>query len=349
MARTTEQKYQTVLRKNTYFDFNRVFEAYYNESIVGAMQAMLDNLRREVQKQGFATPEMYDELLRKPQGLGALLALTGFSQEKLRRLITVVRLVDDESLSALLHKADWSEQDEDVTAISDWGFPKIERLTLEDPAFRMGIVNLFFKGRENIVLNETLPPFDLRKLDVRKLEFHVDTLLDSLVRYKLYGSYNAQADNNAERLLKTILDDLDVPYVRGDLDRLKAHVPDEKRTMDFIIPDQNNPQIIIECSFLTTTSSGQGDKAKTEASITRLIREHYPNALFIGFVDGAGWYARKGDLHRMVQAFDDVFTFHQDELQRFTELISEVIQHDDTQDELHSSGGLPGSDEDTTR
>ncbi|BEG57396.1 hypothetical protein NHP21005_10840 [Helicobacter sp. NHP21005] len=31
--------------------------------------------------------------------------------------------------------------------------------------------------------------------------------------------------------------------------------------MDFIIPDKINPQIIIECSFLSTTSSAQGDKS----------------------------------------------------------------------------------------
>lgn len=42
-------------------------------------------------------------------------------------------------------------------------------------------------------------------------------------------------------------------------------------------------------------------------------------------VDGIGWYVRKNDLKRMVGAYDDVFTFHKEELNRFKELISTVF------------------------
>ncbi|TSA24922.1 hypothetical protein D4R71_06265 [bacterium] len=98
--------------------------------------------------------------------------------------------------------------------------------------------------------------------------------------------------------------------------------------MDFIIPDKKNPLIIIESSFLTTTSFGQVDKSKTEISIDALLKKHYPKAKFNGFVDGIGWYVRKKDLKRMVAAYEDVFTFHQDELQRFRELVKEVLTND---------------------
>ena len=81
----------------------------------------------------------------------------------------------------------------------------------------------------------------------------------------------------------------------------------------------------MESSFLVTTSSGQGDKSKTEISIRSLIAEHYPAAKFIGLVDGIGWYARQNDLKRMVSAYDDVFTFHADELNRFREMLAEVF------------------------
>ena len=107
-----------------------------------------------------------------------------------------------------------------------------------------------------------------------------------------------------------------------------TNAPDIKRTMDFIIPDKKNPRIIIECSYLVTTSSGQGDKSKTEISIDTLIKEHYSKAHFLGFVDGIGWYVRKNDLRRMVAAYEDVFTFHQDELERFKQLLIEVFTND---------------------
>ena len=118
-----------------------------------------------------------------------------------------------------------------------------------------------------------------------------------------------------------MLETLDLTYETGDLIELITNAAETKRTMDFIIPNKNNPVIIAESSFLVTTSSGQGDKSKTEISIRELIKQHYPNAKFLGFVDGIGWYVRKEDLKRMVAAYEDVFTFHKDELTRFESLL----------------------------
>jgi hypothetical protein len=50
--------------------------------------------------------------------------------------------------------------------------------------------------------------------------------------------------------------------------------------------------------------------SKLLAEVGQLIKEHYPKAKFIGFIDGVGWYVRRRDLKRMIDAFDDVFTFH---------------------------------------
>jgi len=131
--------------------------------------------------------------------------------------------------------------------------------------------------------------------------------------------------NNPEILIEEMLNHLEIPFEKGDLGELIENAPDSKRTMDFIIPNKQNPLIIAESSFLATTSSGQGDKSKTEISIDSLIKSHYPKAKFIGFVDGIGWYVRKGDLKRMVTAYEDVFTFHKEELRRFEKLIIDTF------------------------
>ncbi len=96
--------------------------------------------------------------------------------------------------------------------------------------------------------------------------------------------------------------------------------------MDFIIPNKANPKIIIESSFLVTTSSGQGDKSKTEHQIKSLITKYYPTSKFIGFIDGIGWYVRKGDLKRMVSAYDDVFTFEKTEIKRFINFLNTILK-----------------------
>jgi hypothetical protein len=47
--------------------------------------------------------------------------------------------------------------------------------------------------------------------------------------------------------------------------------------------------------------------------------------MFVGFVDGAGWYVRRGDLKRMVEAYGAVFTFHKEELKKFSSLLEEIF------------------------
>lgn len=96
--------------------------------------------------------------------------------------------------------------------------------------------------------------------------------------------------------------------------------------MGFIVPNKQNPKIMIESSYMLTTSSGQGDKSKTEINIKEKIKEYYPQAQFLGFIDGIGWYVRKKDFLRMVSVYEDVFTFHPDGLKRFEEFLKKVFQ-----------------------
>jgi hypothetical protein len=251
--------------------------------------------------------------------LKALLTLTGFSNESLKRLITLSRIVDNPELDRLLYKKHWLT--DSSTDIKEWSDPKIAKLIRENAYFRKGIVNLFFEGSTVPFLVELLPLFELKKLNLAKLSFETPALVDTIVRYKEKGSYSGKADNNPELVIKELLRSMDIRFESGDLTDLFQHENTEKRTMDFIIPNKQDPKIIIECSFVVTTSSGQGDKSKTEINIQKLITRYYPQTKFIGFVDGIGWYARQKDLKRMVNAYDDVFTFHSDELNRFRNYI----------------------------
>jgi len=161
---------------------------------------------------------------------------------------------------------------------------------------------------------------------LEKLRFDMSAIMDTLARYKEKGSRSAKQLNNPESLVQKILERHNISYDKGDLAELITKANVTKRTMDFIIPDKKNLRIIAESSFLVTTASGQGDKSKTEVGVSALIKQHYPNATFIGFVDGIGWYVRKQDLKRMVQAYEDVFTYHSDELQRFEKFVLETMQ-----------------------
>lgn len=321
--KSVNEKYQTVIEKNTFYFFNPVFEEKY-EGYLNSIKETLLVLKNEIENEGLKKAQFERLIGEKENGLRALLALTGFSNEYLKRLTTVIRVVNNPELSRLVSKDKWCE-DEPLETIKEWSDEKIQKMLSTNEYFRKGIVNIFFEGSTIPFLSNTIPLFELKKLSISKLKFDVPSMIDTLIRYKEKGSYSGMKENNPETLIETLLDNLNIPFEKGDLSELIENAPATKRTMDFIIPSKKNPRIIVESSFLVTTSSGQGDKSKAEISIDLLIKEHYPKAKFIGFIDGIGWYVRKGDLKRMVAAYEDVFTFHKEELKRFEKLLIDTF------------------------
>jgi len=327
--KSTQEKFNIVITKNTFYFYNKEFEEAY-EGYVNSIKETLLVLKNQIQNAGLKKELFEDLIYKKENGLRALLALTGFSNESLKRLITFMRIVDDPELNVLINKDKWITDAEirDRENIKEWTDSKIQKKIRESKFFRKGLVNIFFEGSTIPILSKALPLFELKKLSISKLNFEIDALIDTLIRYKEKGSYSGKKENNPEVVIENILDEMGIGFEGGDLEDLIDNAPDEKRRMDFIIPDKRNPKIIIECSYLVTTSSGQGDKSKTEISIDSLIKEHYPDAHFFGFVDGIGWYVRKNDLKRMITAYEDVFTFPEEELERFRELLKEIFVND---------------------
>jgi hypothetical protein len=322
--KSIEDKFQTVIQKNTFCFFNPPFEEQY-EAYVTSLKETLLVVKNQIETEGLKK-EIFEQLLKdRKNGLKALLTLTGFSNEYLKRLTTIIRIVDDVELAKLVYKEKWclSENPENI---NEWSDTTIEKLLRENEFFRKGIVNIFFEGASIPFLANTIPLFELKKFGISKLNFDVTAMIDSLIRYKEKGSYSGKKENNPEFVVKNLIENLGLTFETGDLSELIKNAPTQKRTMDFIIPNKQKPRIVAESSFLVTTSSGQGDKSKTEIAIDSLLKEHYPQARFIGFIDGIGWYVRKGDLKRMVAAYDDVFTFHKDELKRFEKLLNDTFK-----------------------
>ena len=415
--KSNEEKFQNVLIKNTFYFVNEHFENEY-EVHVSSIKDRLLRLKNQIENNGLKSI-YFEQLLTEENGLVALLALTGFSNESFKRILTVIRILQNDELNRELNLNKWNNFEillktlkllkdlklfgidrnktiffkylnsndnfnsfnlDDIlnrrliikknekpnfketidylkkknlwiefdqkkmtdyelekklfniinycmenlnVIIDEWSDEQIKFLISNNKHFLKGLVNLFFKGSTISTLVDNLPLFELKKLSISKLNFSVNELLDSLVRYKEKGSYSGKKENNAEIIIEGILDSLSIQWTTGKLKEIPQAV---RRNMDFIIPNSDNPKIIIESSFLNTTSSGQGDKAKTEIEISNRIRKHYPHTKFIGFVDGIGWYVRKGDLKRMVTAYEDVFTFHKDELERFKELLLKVFK-----------------------
>jgi len=313
-----EEKFDTVISRNTFYFQNVEFEEYY-EGHISSIAQNIFLLKNRIEREGLKESVLLKHITEVEDGIDAILAVTGFSKESLQRLVTFIRVTNDKTLSSLVNKDSWPKED----FKSEWGLDKMKSIIKTNGNFAEGIVNLFFKGPTVPEIRRVLPLFEFKKLDINKFSFSIESLVDTIIRYKTKGSYKASREGNPEIVIEQILISHKLSFEKG-----KFSIPDAgniPRTMDFIIPNKALPKLIIECSYSVTTASGMGDKAKTEKTVADYLKRNYPNVVFVGFVDGIGWYVRKGDLKRMVEAYDFVFTFSKDELERFNNLLTETI------------------------
>jgi len=313
-----DEKFSTVISKNTFYFYNEEFEDYH-EGHISSIAQNIFLLKNRIEQNGLKESVLLEHIRTVEDGLDAVLTITGFSKESLQRLITFIRVSEDKTLSELVNKFHWPEEE----FRSEWGLDKIKSLIKTNEKFAEGIVNLFFRGPTVSVIKQVLPLFEFKKLDIRKFSFSVESLVDTIIRYKTKGSYKAAREGNPEVVIEEMLVKNKLSFEKG-----KFRIPEAgniPRTMDFIVPNKTSPNLIIECSYSVTTASGMGDKAKTEKTVADYLKKNYPEVVFVGFVDGIGWYVRRGDLKRMVDAFDFVFTFHKEEIIKFENLLRKIF------------------------
>jgi hypothetical protein len=309
-----EEKFNIVISKNTFYFYDPGYEEYY-EGHISTIAQNIFLLKNKIETSGLKESVLFGHITEVDDGIDAILTITGFSKESLQRLVTFIRVTNDITLSKLVNKNAWPSND----FTTEWSLDKIKSLIMTNKKFAEGIVNLFFRGSTIPVIGKVLPLFEFKKLDINKFSFSIESLVDTMIRYKTKGAYKAGKEGNPEVVIEGILDENKLTFERGKFKIPEAgNIP---RTMDFIIPNKTSPKLIIECSYSVTTASGMGDKAKTEKVVADYLKKNYPGVLFIGFVDGIGWYVRRGDLKRMVEAYDFVFTFSEDELQKFKDIL----------------------------
>ena len=317
-----EEKFYAVISKNTFYFQNVEYEQYY-EGHISSIAQNIFLLRNKIERQGLKETVLLEHITEVEDGIDAILTITGFSQESLQRIISFVRAKDDPALSKLVNIDSWPSEKPISNDFSEWKLDRIKTLIKDNKKFAEGIVNLFFRGSTVPIIKQIIPLFEFKKLDINKFSFSIESLVDTLIRYKTKGAYKAGKEGNPEAVIEEILAENKLTFEKGKFKIPEAgNIP---RTMDFIIPNKTSPKMIIECSYSVTTASGMGDKAKTEKTVADYLKKNNPGVVFVGFVDGIGWWVRRGDLKRMVEAYDFVFTFSKDELERFESLLGELF------------------------
>jgi len=217
--------------------------------------------------------------------LDVILGDIGLSDEKFMRIISLLRKMG--RISGGFDK--------------EWSIAKIKRQLASDVSFLELVAKLLFDGKRDAELLSYIPRYYLDRLNYR--EIGIISLAAREVRYKdaAIGTYGARKGHRVEgkigEKLETIQAKYGIGYEKGRSRFVNVDV-------DFAAPNLQDPWVIIMSSFQETTSSGQSTKARDMQAAYQDINtsnsRYGENRVFVNFVDGGGWLARKRDLQRLV-------------------------------------------------
>jgi hypothetical protein len=224
-------------------------------------------------------------LEENPDGLDVILRDIGLSDEKFMRIISLLR-----KIGRIPGEFD-----------SEWGIAKIKRRLASEPSFIQLIASLVFDGKRDQELSAYIPRYYLNELNYREIGTIPQALRE--VRYKesTIGTYGARKGHKVEAKIKERLEEIKtkygVGYESGASRILKTYV-------DFAIPSLQDAWIVIISSFQEVNHPFLELQFEKQINAYFLISElnasFRENRVFINFVDGGGWLARKRDLERLV-------------------------------------------------
>jgi hypothetical protein len=193
----------------------------------------------------------------------------------------------------------------------EWEINQIKSKMSQDTTIAQKIASLLLNGKNNIDLSPYIPKYYLDTLNYQEIGRSTAAARRNLYKSSLSGSYGGRKGYYVEGKIQIELERIRNKYGIG-FQKGKSRII--HTNIDFAIPNLDDPWIVIMSSFQETTSSGQTNKAKDMAQvysdITRMNDRNQENRIFINFVDGGGWLARKTDLERLVKQCDYFINFH---------------------------------------
>lgn len=160
------------------------------------------------------------------------------------------------------------------------------------------------------------------KLD-KESEEKAKLLINSCTIFKIRGSVTATGGHLPEKIMRNKMSEIglvaDIDYNTADViigkEQASKKAKQKTRAYDFVLPykvPQWDPKIFIQCQFYAGDSGSVSHKVIDQTTASRaLTLSKVPNARFIEYLDGAGYYASlRSDLKRML-ALEDTHGFIQ--------------------------------------
>ena len=256
------------------------------EAIDLEIESMVTELETKLTKIG--TKEgLRDYICSDKAALGNILGLMEISEEKFKRIISMMR------------------RERKYIFSTEWSLDKTRNVLLDQENFMDDVCELLLNGANSDKFKRKIPDF-YRKgfcIDDSTLAKLADrTELTRLVKRQLDVKYNNSVANavarKIEESVKFTCDLEGLTLVRN------REVDEFDKSYCIIIPNEKSPRVLIDYSYNITTSSTQSryaDKVKvTYETIKRLGK----NVVTVNVIEGAGWVGRQSDLHQIYEYSD---------------------------------------------
>jgi hypothetical protein len=280
-----------------------VIDDEFDNSFLGSISGLTKLINTSCNN--FSDPDKLSEFITSDSPLfpslmkfKAFVSLIGLSEERLKRVVSLVR---------------FKFFDEDFN--TEWDVSRINKTIINNIAYRKLLLEFFIKGRNSAIGSE-IPLYYMRNFRLLDPSFikdlsdynYVERILND---NEVQGKYSNSVGSHVESIISKKLDNYKatknpaLTYERTKEFKLL------NKNIDFLIPNVNDPIILIESSYNITTGSGQSKRADQLVDFYSTLMINNANQrskkiIMVNYCDGFGWVGRQNDLRRIYEASDYV-------------------------------------------
>lgn len=270
--------YKEWTMSNTPFILNNEIDDKYESLVAEKSEELKGKLSQINSREGL---ENY--VRKEKDSLDNILCLLDVAQEKFKRIVSSLRLKKGYDFE------------------SEWSLSKTRGVMLEQSWLMDEICTLFLDGVNTVKFLEYIPKFHLRnfRIDVNTMArlASFDTL-ERLIKKDLEVNYNKEIGSSFSALVQKKLEEvcrpLGLTVIKGNPISLIG------RNVDFHVSDNEDKNLIVDVSYMVTTSSTQTTWKEKIKETHQRIREN-GDYMQVTFIDGSGWLGRQSDAKEILR------------------------------------------------
>lgn len=270
--------YEDLVNSTTMFFVNDEIEDSYKRKIDIQTELLVDKLSKI---------NSYDGLLAYIQAdknsLDNILCLLNISTEKFKRIISMLRISKGYNFQ------------------TEWSLSKTRSYMLEKKNFMDEVGHLLFDGAYSKNYKSLVPQFYLENF---KIDIDVISRLSNkddlkrLIKGNTETSYNNEIANSYfDRVINFLIKCCES---QGYTYKIKSFLPLINREASFSVMHGNEVKMVVDVSYMITTSSTQTNYAKkireTFELQNKTLLDSKKSFEYAMVIDGAGWVGRQSDL-----------------------------------------------------